>query len=212
MSKVYGVSLSPMVRKVLAVMELKDIEYKMIPASPLQKPEGFEQISPLGKIPAYQDDQITLADSSVICEYLEDRYPAQAVYPEDPAVKARARWLEEYADTELFTTTGAIFFERVIKKLIKQESDEARVQTAIEEKLPVIMKYLESEVPGAGYLFGAELMVADIAIATHFINASYGGVKVDSNEYPVLSAYLQRILQHPVMVKRLAEDSKMMSA
>ncbi|WP_257265790.1 glutathione S-transferase family protein [Endozoicomonas sp. ONNA2] len=81
MSKLYGVPLSPMVRKVLLALEIKQIDYQLVPVTPFMKPEGFEKISPLKKIPAWQDDKVTLADSTVICEYLEDRYPKQALYP-----------------------------------------------------------------------------------------------------------------------------------
>ena len=47
------------------------------------------------------DDRVTLADSSVICEYLEDRHPEPVLYPRDAVSRARARWLEEFADTRM---------------------------------------------------------------------------------------------------------------
>lgn len=212
MSKIYGVPLSPMVRKVLAALEIKEVEYQLVPVSPFQKPEGFQQISPLQKIPAYQDDRVVLADSTVICEYLEDRYPEVSLYPSDPALKARARWLEEYADTVLLPVLGTVFFERVAKKMANKEPDEAKVQAALQDRLPAVLSYLESEVPKAGYLFGPQLQLADIAIATHFINLSYGEVKVDGAAYPTLAGYVQRLMQHPAMAHRMAEDRKMLSA
>ncbi len=63
--------------------------------------DRFTALSPLRRVPVLIDDRVTLADSTVICQYLEDRYPAPALYPADVADRARARWLEEYADSRM---------------------------------------------------------------------------------------------------------------
>lgn len=47
------------------------------------------------------DDETTLCDSSVICQYLEDKYPQNALYPAGIVERAQARWLEEFADTRM---------------------------------------------------------------------------------------------------------------
>lgn len=208
MSKLYGVPLSPMVRKVLLALEIKQLDYELVPVTPFMKPAGFEKISPLKKIPAWEDDKVTIADSSVICEYLEDRYPEQALYPKTPEEKARARWFEEYADTAMLQVLGTVFFERVAKKLINQPADEGKVQEVLQTKLPEICVYLESQVPETDFLFGAEVQLADIALASHFINLVHAGVQIDSAEYPGLSAYIDRIFQHPAVAHRIAEDKK----
>ncbi|WP_257294603.1 glutathione S-transferase family protein [Endozoicomonas sp. YOMI1] len=208
MSKLYGVPLSPMVRKVLLALEIKQIDHELVPVTPFMKPEGFEKISPLKKIPAWEDNKVTLADSTVICEYLEDRYPEQALYPKMPEEKAKARWFEEYADTVMLPVLGTAFFERVAKKLINQPADEVKVQEILQTKLPQICVYLESQVPETDFLFGGDLQLADIALATHFINLAHAGVQIESVEYPVLSAYIDRLFQHPAVAHRIAEDKK----
>ncbi|WP_066014047.1 glutathione S-transferase family protein [Endozoicomonas atrinae] len=208
MSKLYGVPLSPMVRKVLLTLELKQIDHELVPVTPFRKPEGFEKISPLKKIPAWEDDKVTLADSTVICEYLEDRYPERALYPQAPEEKAKARWFEEYADTVMLPVLGTVFFERVARKLVNQPADEVKVQEILQTKLPKTCAYLESEVPETDFLFGADLQLADIALATHFINLSHAGVQVEPAEYPRLAAYIDRLFLHPAVAFRIAEDKK----
>ncbi|WP_067514954.1 glutathione S-transferase family protein [Endozoicomonas ascidiicola] len=208
MSKLYGVPVSPMVRKVLVSLELKGIIYEIVPVTPFNKPDGFLNISPLGKIPAWQDQDVTLADSTVICEYLEDRYPDNALYPAGAADKAKARWIEEYADTIMLPALGSIFFERVAKKMINQPADESKVQDHLEKKLPPIFNYLETLLPDADFLFGADLQLADIALITHFINLAHAGVHVDSTSYPTLAAYVERVFQHPAIAHRISEDQK----
>ena len=96
---IIGALPSPFVRKVLAVCALKGVPYEIDPVIPFYGNEQFSKISPLRRIPVFRDDKVTLADSSVICQYLEDRYPEPRAYPTDIAERAEARWLEEFADS-----------------------------------------------------------------------------------------------------------------
>ena len=118
MPKVYGASASPFVRKVRAVLAEKGIAYELDPVIPFNVSPEFKRISPLGKIPVYEDGGRTLPDSSVICAYLERAHPTPALYPKDPYDYGRALWFEEYADTALAGEIGAkIFFPLVVGPL-----------------------------------------------------------------------------------------------
>jgi len=81
--RIIGSYLSSCVRKVLAVLELKGLRYEIDPIVPFMGDDRFTSLSPLRRVPVLIDDRVTLADSSVICQYLEDRCPAPAVYPAD---------------------------------------------------------------------------------------------------------------------------------
>ncbi|MGY0216122.1 glutathione S-transferase family protein [Endozoicomonadaceae bacterium StTr2] len=213
MTTVYGIQLSPFARKVILALEAKGVEFQINPVTPMNKPEGFEKISPLKKIPALQDDLVTLADSTVICEYLEQRYPQNPLYPEDLVARARARWFEEFSDTSVLAVAGPLFFERVVKKvMMKQEADEARVSQIVEEELPKVYGYLEQELSEAGFIAGETLSVADLALGSNLINAMYAGVDVDSARWPKLAAYKNRLFSTELFANRLASDKAMMSA
>ena len=73
MPVLYGAPLSPFVRKVAITLEEKNIPFDWNPVRPHDRLEAFRAISPLGKIPAYKDNALALADSSVICFDLEFR-------------------------------------------------------------------------------------------------------------------------------------------
>lgn len=74
----------------------------MSPITPFFGDDEFPRLSPLRRVPVLIDDRVTLCDSTVIAQYLEDRYPERyALHPRDVGDRARARWLEEYADTRL---------------------------------------------------------------------------------------------------------------
>ena len=99
--RIVGNYLSPYVRKVLVCLHLKGIAYEIDPIVPFMGDDRFSALSPLRRIPVLIDDRVTLTDSSVICQYLEDRWPEPALYPRDVADRAWARWLEEFADTRM---------------------------------------------------------------------------------------------------------------
>ena len=101
MLKLYGASASPFVRKVMAVLAIKEVPYEHIPSMPFSGDEELARVSPLQKVPALIDGDLNIADSKVICRYLESAYPEVPVYPTDPQQRARADWFEEYGGTVL---------------------------------------------------------------------------------------------------------------
>jgi glutathione S-transferase len=212
--KIYGASLSPFVRKTLLALESKGISYEQDPVIPLDPPPGYEKISPLKKIPAMEHDGFTVADSSVICAYLEEVFPEVPLLPADARERATARFIEECGDTRLAETAGPFFFERMVKPMfMKQEPDEARLDDLATNHLPAVLAYLESIVPDRGFLFGADKPgLADFSIASPLINAQYGGYEVDGRTYPTLAAYFGRVCAVPVVAKRLEVERQEMAA
>jgi len=99
--RIVGSYRSPYVRKVLAVLHIEDIDYRIDSIVPFFGDDRFAKASPIRRIPVYIDGRITLCDSSVICQYLEDAHPSPRLYPADIAERAEARWLEEFADTRM---------------------------------------------------------------------------------------------------------------
>ncbi len=210
--KIYGVVLSPFVRKVLAVCALKGLEYEHDPVMPGGTSSEYLRISPLGKVPAFEDGDLGISDSSVICEYLEEKYPEVPVMPKSPEDRARSRWLEEYGDSKLVESLAPFFFERVVKQMLGQgEADEAKLKRLATEELPTCLAYIESLVPDSGFLFG-EMGTVDIAVAGPYINGSYGGYKLDTNAYPKTAAYIERVKNHRAMVPVLAAEQEMLKA
>jgi glutathione S-transferase len=189
-----GSPVSPFVRKVLAVCALKGIEVEIDPIVAFYADDAFEKISPLRRIPVYRDERVTLCDSSVICQYLEDRYPQPALYPADIAQRAEARWLEEYADTRMSDVClWRIFNAAVIGPAIwNRPRNKEAIQQTIATDLPPIFDYLESRMPREGCIFGA-LSIGDIAIEAILPNLSWARVEIDAARWPKLAAWRARL-------------------
>ena len=194
---IVGSYLSPYVRKVLACLHRKGIDYEIDPIVPFFGGDEFSKVSPLRRIPVLIDGDVTLCDSTVICEYLEERHPEPALYPTWVVDRARARWLEEYADSRM----GDVFIWRyfnqlVIKRFVwGEEPDASAVAQATEVEIPQILDHLEGELEGAEGGFVSECGIAEISVAAFFRNAGFAGLQVDGRRWPRLAAFLDRTLQ-----------------
>lgn len=199
--KLLGVHLSPFVRKVAVVLTIKGLDYEHETVMPGSADPDFRAMSPLGKIPVLVDGELSLADSSIICEYLDEKYPEPSVMPAAVESRARARFLEEYGDSKLIETASVIFVEKFLNpNLFGKEADLERATEAEDVLLPPYLDYLESQVPPEGFLFG-DFCTADISIVSPILNAAYGGYAVDASRWPRYATFVQRVTEHPAVVK-----------
>ncbi len=216
MPTLYGAPVSPFVRKVMVALAEKGIAYDQDPVVPAIAPAEFKRVtkdvSPLGRIPAYRDGDFVLADSSVIIAYLERVKPLPALYPSDTRDYARALWFEEYGDGGLAPIIGTkIFFQKIAgPAFFKQPTDEAVVSKAINEELPPLLDYLESQLGNGDWLVGRSFSVADIGIATQFAQGSLYGVSPEAKRWPKLAAYVDRALARPSFAEASAKAKAML--
>ena len=206
-----GISASPFVRKVRVVLAEKGIPHEREDVIPVNVSAEYRKISPLGKIPAMRDGDRALSDSSVICTYLERTHPDPALYPSDPYEHARALWFEEYGDTALANVIGPkVFFQRIVApRFFNQQTDEAVVQKAIDEELPPLFDYLEGQLGDGNALVGKRFSIADVGIATHFVNLRHAGVGVDPKRWPKLARFVAAVHERPSF-KALIEEERPM--
>src|SRR5262245_53849107 len=205
--KVHGHPLSPFVRKVLLVLDVKGIAHENLVVFPNDQSPAFRAISPLGKIPVLQHDDFTVPDSSVICRYLERVFPEKAIYPADPKLDARACWVEEYADTKLTENCAGLFQQRFLfPRLMNKPTDQAVVDNILTNTMPPVLAYLESIAPESGYFVGNTLSIADIAVTTCFLQAQYADFAVDSSKHPKLGRYLTAAFANSLVTSRMAKE------
>ena len=213
---VYGSGLSPFVRKVRVMLIEKGVDYTLESVSPFNPPAEFLAISPLKRIPVLRDTDVpepnTLPDSSIICDYIEHRFPAHPLYPADAFARARALWFEEYCDTILAETLArGVFFERVIKRILRQEPDESVCAATMSSKAPPLFDYLEREIGDKEHLVGDAFSIADISLATIFVNLAHSGEAPDAARWPQLTRYLKAIHERPSFKVLIEEDAATLS-
>ena len=213
MIRIIGSFVSPYVRKVLACMNLKGLAYEVDPITPFFGNEEYERLSPLRRIPVLIDGDVSMCDSSVVCAYLDEAYPERPLLPASPKDRARARWLEEFADTRLGDVfIWNLFYQKVVRPLVWGEpSDEERIQKSLNEDIPAALDYLEQELPADGFLFG-EIGAADIAVASFFRNGAYAGFETEAGRWPRTAAFVERTLSHPAIASLLKYEDVQRSA
>jgi glutathione S-transferase len=208
MLKLHGALLSPFVRKVRVVLAEKQVPYELVPANPFEKSPAFLALSPLGRIPALEDESgRSLADSSVIAEYVEERFPTPPLFPRDPYERARVRWFDEYADGGMGPNlTAKVFFQRVISaKLMKGAADERIVASGLAE-VPTYLSYLERELGTGEYLVAGTFTLADISVMSQLVNLAHAGVTIDPQQYPALARWFARLTERPTVAPLIAQD------
>ncbi|MDC0361505.1 glutathione S-transferase family protein [Halioglobus sp.] len=210
MMVLHGASASPFVRKVLVALKIKGLSYEQLQQMPFTKDEEYRRLNPLGKIPTLQVGTLTICDSTVICEYLEDSHPEPPLYPRDSGDRATARWYEELGGTRIAELAAGIFFQRFMRPMVlKQEPDEELVEKIISKQLPPLLDYLETRVPESGYLFG-DFMIADMSLMSPFVNAAYAGYELDAARWPCFSGFVERVKAHPVVYDVLQDEAAIM--
>jgi glutathione S-transferase len=209
---VYGASLSPFVRKVLAFAGEKGIEVESRPVDFRNKSAEFLAASPFGKIPGFRDGDFAISDSSAIIHYLEAVKPEPNLIPKDPKAGARAIWYDEFADTILVACGGKIVFNRLVgPRFFGMPGDEEVARKAECDELPPLLDYLESVIPESGFLVEDRITLADISIASPFATIGHAGTAIDGASHPRLKAYVEAILARPSFAPWIAREKAFLS-
>lgn len=216
---VYGSSLSPFVRKVLAYGAEKGLSFELKPAGMGRGGPEFAEVSPFGKMPGFRDPgaddgrDFCISDSTAIITYLEAKHPAPEMILADPIGRARTIWWDEFADTILFSAASKMFFNRfVAPKFLKIPGDEAVAVAAETKELPPMLDHLEQVIPASGFLVADRLTLADIAVASPFVNLAHIGCPIDAARWPTVAAYVAKIHARPSFAGLIAQEHAMLAA
>ena len=111
--RLYATSRSPFARKVRIALLEKELAFELIEVDLSNRSADFVAASPLGKVPVLVDEDGTrVFDSTVICEYLEDRYPQPSLLGNEHVTRLKHRVLDELADTVAEQTVKLFYSER----------------------------------------------------------------------------------------------------
>lgn len=206
---VYGSSLSPFVRKVVAFAAEKGIEVEVKPTGLGNQEPEFREASPFGKMPGFRDGDFAISDSSAIVAYLEAIKPEPNLIPTEARARARTIWFDEFSDTILFACGGKMFFNRIVApRFLGLPGDEEIATKAECEELPPLLDYLEGVIPASGYLVEDRLTLADISVASPFANLQHINVAIDPARHPKVLAYVERILARPSFAPMIAQEAR----
>lgn len=182
--------------KVKVVLEEKGLKYKvdrLHPGNLWKKPPEILAKHPLGKVPYLETPKDgVIFDSTVINEYLDDRYPNHSLKPKDAAQLARMRMLENFADEALLVgELPKIWMPMWSKPEDRDENVMESGRVALREK---ILPYIEQELEGRDYLCGAfSLADAPFMAAAMVLEVD----QFDLSDFPRVQTYINRLRGRP---------------
>lgn len=162
--------------------------------------------SPRGKVPFIEVDGRTLAESGVICEYVEDAYPQNPLLPKDPFERAKVRELIVFIDLHVELVARRLYRDAFFGGKI---SDETKEQ--VEKDLPRGIKAFVQLAQFAPYVAGSALTLADCSAVQHLPLVTLATKKIYGRDflepYPQVATYLKEMNQRP-SVQKVAADRK----
>lgn len=197
----YDVALSPFAQKVKIALKEKAIPYETRhPALGENDPELLAA-NPRVEVPALKDGDVVVFDSSIVLDYLEDKWPEPALRPADPAGRARVRMLEEICDSQfeaiIWGLNEVIAFNRA-------EGREAeRVIAHGGEEIGRLRDWLTLQLGDRDWFTGDSFGLGDIAVLPYLMTARL--FRFGPAEGSPLAAWLDRMLARLSVHETLAE-------
>lgn len=158
--ELYFAKASTFAQRTRVVLLEKEIDFTTIEINLQNKPEGYQQISRYGKVPAIRHGDLTIYESAIINEYLDEVFPEPPLLPREPGAKAIARIWIDYANTRF-----APAFSKFLRGKDAQEREQGQ-----REFLEALL-YLEQEGLGksqGSYWLGDAFSLVDISFYPWF--------------------------------------------
>jgi glutathione S-transferase len=208
--KLYGGDLSPFVQRVKMQLAAKGLDYTYAPPPGGMKSEEYLAINPIGKVPALvTDGGLSLPESEVIVEYIEDAYPKPVLRPRKPEDRASVRLISRITDIYLVPAMGKLF------GLLAPGRDPAMVSAALEDVNKALEK-LEVYASGKKHIAGNKFTIADCTVAPilFFVTKLTGalGVKAILKPHKKLAKYWKSREKDPICAKAFEEMAVSMKA
>lgn len=205
MRRLYHQTLSPFCRKIRLVLAEKGIEVELREERPWERRMDFLRLNPAGQVPVLQIDELTLADSAAIFEYIEETEPDPPLLPKDPAARAEARRLAAWFDDKFHReVTANLLYERVNKKLAQSGYPESERIKAGLKNIRYHLDYIGWLMDHRRWLAGNQLTIADFAAAAHLSCLDYVG-DVDWTRNAGLQEWYAKIKSRPAFRSILAD-------
>ncbi|MDX6370281.1 MAG: stringent starvation protein [Gaiellaceae bacterium] len=185
MITLYDAARCPYCARVRIVLAEKGIEYETVEIDLDDRPAWIYEKNPLGRVPVLEEDTFVLAESAVIDEYLEERYPEPPLWPADPGERALGRLL-------------VFRFDELSRAYYALRRGEEGAAGRLDAELAALDTLLQSQ----AFLSGREFGLADSSYVPWILRAR-DRMDVDLHRFEALSAWVRRLEQRPSIAAEL---------
>jgi glutathione S-transferase len=192
MMKLIGTYTSPYVRKTRIVLAEKKIDYEFVLDSPWEEGSGVPNFNPLGKVPILVlDDESTLFDSRVICEYLDNVTPNSRLLPQTNRERIQVKRWEALSDG-VCDAAANIVVEMKRKPELRSADWIARQR----DKVVRGVQAMANDLGDSPWCHGNSLTLADIAAGTALGYLSFRLTDFDwRSNHPKLAKFHDKLMQ-----------------
>ena len=206
MTRLFHVPLSPFCRKVRLSLAEKRIEVELVEERYWDPQPDFLRRNPAGKVPVLKMNGRTMAESTAICEYLDEIQPDPPLMPKGADARYEVRRLVSWFDDKFHhEVTSKLLYERVNKKVMGQGYPESKNVKAGAQKIKYHLDYMGWLLDQRRWLAGDALTLADFAAAAHLSSLDYIS-DVDWNRNTNVRDWYSKIKSRPAFRSILADQ------
>jgi RNA polymerase-associated protein len=178
------------------VLAAKGVSYERVLVDPAHPPEDLIDLNSYASTPTLVDRDLTRFDTSVVCEYLDERYPHPPLMPIDPQARARLRVAAVSIEKDWLTEVDII-------RGGGRPADAARKR---------LREHLLSTVPlfkAAKFFLSSEMSLADCLVAPVIWRLPWLGVELGKAGKPVID-YGERLFHSQGFARSMTDQEKAM--
>ncbi len=206
MNRLFHYPLSPFSRKVRLSLAEKKIEVELVEERYWEKDPDFLRRNPAGKVPVLKMGNRTMADSTAICEYLEETHPDPALFPATPEARYEVRrlvaWFDDKFNDEV---TTKLMGERMFRKVMGTGYPDSTNVKAGAKAIKYHIDYMAWLLDQRRWLAGDQMSLADFAAAAHLSCLDYIS-DVDWHRAQVVKDWYAKIKSRPAFRSILADQ------
>jgi RNA polymerase-associated protein len=198
MMVLYSGTTCPFSQRCRFVLFEKGMDFEIKDVDLFNKPEDINTMNPYGQVPILVERDLTLYESNIINEYIDERFPHPQLMPADPVMRARTRLFLFNFERELF-----VHVQTIENSANQKLTDKAKllIRDRLTQLAPILLKNK--------YMLGEDFSMLDVAIAPLLWRLDHYGIDLPKSAAP-LQKYAERIFSRPAYIEALTPSEKVM--
>ena len=194
----YSGTTCPFSRRCRLVLFEKGMDFEIKDVDLFNKPEEISVMNPYGQVPILVERELTLYESNIINEYIDERFPHPQLMPADPVMRARARLFLFNFERELFVHVQTLENSNNQKAI---EKARLQIRDRLTQLAPILLK--------SKYMLGDEFSMLDVAIAPLLWRLDHYEIELPKSAAPLMK-FAERIFSRPAYIEALTPSEKVM--
>jgi RNA polymerase-associated protein len=193
----YSGTACPFSHRCRIVLFEKGMDFEIRDVDLHDKPDDIAVMNPYSQVPILVERDLTLYESNIINEYIDERFPHPQLMPADPVMRARARLFLYNFEHDLFSHVGDL--EHGTPKVAE------KARTIVRDNLTQIAPIFAKQ----KHMLGEDYSMLDVAIAPLLWRLEHYGIQLPKQGLPILK-YAERLFSRPAFIEALTPVEKAM--